>query len=210
MQPSESPRNIERASKTVSCSHPFEEGVLQIQIALSKAGSWWEGGNTSSVDLLRTMESHGITQIKAKYKQAHSLYKDTQTATCPSHFLSFLLFSFLFFLSFICTQAVTHCYRHSGSLPHALLFVFPKNIIITGKFLGQLVQRPNTGADLRRMPIFVEDDNPFLRRFNHRYVDKISKKECIYTDHFLLSDIRVVFSLASSITIRSMYCHEIL
>lgn len=111
MQPSQSPRNIETASKTVSCSHPFEEGVLQIQIALSKAGGWWEGGNTSSVDLLHTMESHRITQIKAEYKQAHSLYKDTQTATCPSHFLSFL--------SFICTQAVTHCYSHSRSLPRA-------------------------------------------------------------------------------------------
>lgn len=94
MQPSESPRNMERASKTVSCSHPFEEGVLQIQIALSKAGGQWEGGNTSSVDLLHTMESHGITQIKAEYKQAHSLYKDTQTATCPSHFLSLSLASF--------------------------------------------------------------------------------------------------------------------
>lgn len=97
MQPSESPRNTERASKTVSCSHPFEEGVLQIQIALSKAGGRWEGGNTSSVDLLHTMESHGITQIKAEYKQAHSLYKDTQTATCPSHFLSFLSLSFASF-----------------------------------------------------------------------------------------------------------------
>lgn len=78
MQPSESPRNIERASTTVSCSHAFEEGALQIQIALSKAGGWWEGGNTSSVDLLHTMESHGITQIKPRYKQAHSLHKETQ------------------------------------------------------------------------------------------------------------------------------------
>lgn len=38
MQPSDSSRNVERASKTVSCSYAFEEGVLQIQIALSKAG----------------------------------------------------------------------------------------------------------------------------------------------------------------------------
>lgn len=167
MQPSESPRNIERASKTVSCSHPFEEGVLQIQIALSKAGGWWEGGNTSSVDLLRTMESHGITQIKAEYKRAHSLYKDTQTATCPSHFLSFLLFSFLFFLSFF--HLHTGCYTLLSALWVAStcpIICFPQNIIITGNFLGQLVQRPNTGADLCCMPIFVEDDNPFLRRFN--------------------------------------------
>lgn len=78
MKPSESPRNIERASTTVSRSHAFEKGVLQIQIALSKAGGWWEGGNTSSVDLLLTMESHGITQIKPGYKQTHSLHKDTQ------------------------------------------------------------------------------------------------------------------------------------
>lgn len=79
MQPSESSRNIERASTTVSRSHAFEEGVLQIQIALSKTGrGWWEGGNTSSVDLLLTMESHGITPIKPGYKQAHSLHKDTQ------------------------------------------------------------------------------------------------------------------------------------
>lgn len=61
MQPSESPRNIERAFTIVSCSQAFEEGALQIQIALSKDRGWWEGGNTSSVDLLLTMESHGIT-----------------------------------------------------------------------------------------------------------------------------------------------------
>lgn len=134
MQPSESPRNTDRASKTLSCSHPFEVGVLQIQIALSKAGGWWEGGNTSSVDLHHTMESHSITQIKPEYKQAHSSHKDTQTATCPSHFLWIFFFSLLPFLlspvhSFICTQTVTqtHCYRHSRSLPHILLFVFPKH-----------------------------------------------------------------------------------
>lgn len=104
MQPSESSRNTERASTTVSCSHTFEEGVLQIQIALSKAGGWWEGGNTSSVDLLHTMESHSITQIKPGYKQ-HTPYTKThrESALSISLSLDFFFcshfFSLLFFLS---------------------------------------------------------------------------------------------------------------
>lgn len=140
MQPSESPRNTERASKTLSCSHPFEEGVLQIQIALSKAGGWWEGGNTSSVDLHHTMESHSITQIKPEYKQAHSSHKETQTATCPSHFLwIFHFFSLLFILSF--AHRLSHRHIAIGTLGrcHTSYYLFSLNIIIIGNFLCQLV-----------------------------------------------------------------------
>lgn len=109
MQPSDSSRNVERASKTVSCSYAFEEGVLQIQIALSKAGGGgcWEGGNTSSVDLLHTMESRGITQIKPEYKQAPSLHKDTPRAPCPSRFLFLLQFLLPPVLSFTCIHRQT-------------------------------------------------------------------------------------------------------
>lgn len=110
---------------TVSCSHVFEEGALQIQTALSKSRGWWEGGNTSSVDLLLTMESHGRTQIKPRYKH-HSAY----TKTLREHKLSISLLLISFFCpvpSFTCTHSTVLL---TGWLHTSLCFFIKHNILV--------------------------------------------------------------------------------
>lgn len=109
MQPSESPRNIVRASTIVSCSHAFEEGALQIQIALSKEGGWWEGGNTSSVE---STPHNGVTRHNINKARVQATILLTQRHTgrgpCPPRFL---LISFpVPIYSFTCSVFHLHTY----------------------------------------------------------------------------------------------------
>lgn len=72
------------ASSTVSCSHAFEEGVLQIQIALSEAGGgeYKLGGCTAHNGITRHNTNKAGVQANTLPTQ-----RRTGRVNCPSHFL---------------------------------------------------------------------------------------------------------------------------